>query len=81
MRTIADYKLELTPGRDDVLLTVTITPGITLSGGINVAEVIRLIRSNDDEDYTTETLQIILSEIYEDDKEALALIDTITYKR
>ena len=81
MRTIADYNLQLTPGRDDVLLTVTITPGITLSGGITDREAISLIRDNGDQDYITETIHVILSEIYEDDEETLALIDDITYKR
>lgn len=64
---IANYSIEATPGEETgVMLTVTLSNGITLSGGITEREAADLILHQANTFFVYDTICVLLAEIYEE---------------
>lgn len=76
---IANYSIEATPGQElGVMLTVTLSNGITLSGGITEREAADLILHQANTLFVYDSICVLLAEIYEEDDRITDILEDIS---
>lgn len=76
---IANYSIEATPGQElGVMLTVTLSNGITLSGGITEREAADLVLHQANTLFVYDSICVLLAEIYEEDDRITDILEDIS---